>query len=159
VRFAWREYRAHPLLGIGPGGLGIKLQLPPRTSGSHSTYLTAAAELGTFGILALFLVIAVALGLLGRSYRLLRAGPFAALSIGLGSAYVGFLASNVTYDIFFDDFHWVILGAVTALAAEAVTMSRQSEPKADRDNDAIRDSVADRAPTLATRFWRAPRDA
>jgi O-antigen ligase len=151
VRFAWHQFVSHPVLGIGPGGLGIKLHLAPRTSGAHSTYLTVAGELGVFGVLALFLVIAIALRLLASAYRLLSSTPMVALALGLGAAYVGYLASNVTYDIFFDDFHWVMLGAVTALAADALALGRSAQVDPSHDGVAKYDPLPGGVPTLAAR--------
>jgi O-antigen ligase len=159
VRFAWHQFVSHPVLGIGPGGLGIKLHLAPRTSGAHSTYLTVAGELGTVGLLALFLVIAITLGLLARAYRRLRGTPLVALALGLGAAYVGYLASNVTYDIFFDDFHWIMLGAVTVLAVDAASIRHPTEAESGRDGLAGFDPVTNGARSLAARLSHIARNA
>lgn len=159
VRFALRQFTDHPVLGIGPGGLGVKLRQPPRTSGAHSTYLTVAAELGAVGLLALLLAGALALRLLAGAYRALGRAPLAMLALALGAAYVGYLASNVTYDIWFDDFHWVILGAVIALAAEAGMIGEHTRTKASSDRPADCDAVADPAPTLVARVSHIARGA
>jgi O-Antigen ligase len=117
VRFAYHQFIDHPLLGIGPGGLGVKLKLPPRTSGASSTYLSVSAQVGVFGLLALLAAAAIALWLLLRVYRSLGATLLRALPVALAAAYVGFLAANVTYDVWFDDFHWLMLGAIAGMAA------------------------------------------
>jgi O-antigen ligase len=117
VRFAYRQFVDHPLLGIGPGGLGVKLKLPPRTSGASSTYLSVAAQVGVFGLLALLAAAAITFGLLLRAYRSLRGTSLRALPVAFAGAYVGFLGANVTYDVWFDDFHWLMLGAIAGMAA------------------------------------------
>jgi O-Antigen ligase len=56
---AWREYRAHPLLGSGAGTFGrywLHLGSPARFGGAldaHSLYLETLAELGPLGLLLL----------------------------------------------------------------------------------------------------------
>jgi len=111
VRFAYHQFVDHPLLGIGPGGLGVKLKLPPRT------YLSVAAQVGVFGLLALLAAAAITFGLLLRAYRSLRGTPLRALPVAFAGAYAGFLGANVTYDVWFDDFHWLMLGAIAGMAA------------------------------------------
>ncbi len=37
----------------------------------------------------------------------------------LAAAYAGYLASNVVYDLWWDDFHWVVLGTLLALDRQA----------------------------------------
>jgi hypothetical protein len=101
---------------------------------------------------------AVALRLLAGAYRLLSATPIVALAIGLGAAYVGYLASNVTYDIFFDDFHWVMLGAVTALAADAVSLHRAAGMERGHDGHAHYDPIPNGARTLAARLSQLARN-
>jgi O-antigen ligase len=114
VRFAFKQFTAHPAIGIGPGGLGIKLHEQARTSGAHSSYLTAAAELGAPGILILLLIAGIALRTAYRGFRASLRNRFALIPLALGGAYVGYLVANVTYDIWFDDFVWVLLGGVAA---------------------------------------------
>ncbi len=131
VRFAFDQFIDHPVLGIGPGGLGVKLHEGARTSGAHSTYLTVAAELGIVGILALLLAVEVTLRLLIHACRRLRGTYLAPLAIALAAAYVGFLAANVTYDIWLDDdFQWIMLGAVAAIAISAGAATGRPETDA-----------------------------
>ena len=124
VRFAFHQFIDHPALGIGPGGLGVKLKLPPRTSGASSTYVSVAAQVGIFGLLALLAAAAITLGLLVAAYRALSGKALQILALGLGGAYVGFMAANVTYDVWFDDFHWLVLGTVAGFAAAAAGRDR-----------------------------------
>jgi O-antigen ligase len=159
VRFALRQFSTHPVLGIGPGGLGVKLRQPPRTSGAHSTYLTVAAELGAVGLLVLLLAVAVALRLLTGAYHMLGRTPLVVLALALGAAYLGYLASNVTYDVWFDDFHWVILGGVVALAADARAIGWHATPEVSPDGRADHDLSRDRALTLAARLSQIARHA
>jgi O-antigen ligase len=131
VRFAFRRFTAHPLLGIGPGGLGVELKLPPRTSGASSTYLSVAAQVGIFGLLFLLAAAAIAIGLRVRTYRSLEGRPSRALAVGLGAAYVGFMAANVTYDVWFDDFHWLVLGVVAGSFATLASSPANPDPSED----------------------------
>jgi hypothetical protein len=72
--------------------------------------------------------VVITLGLLIRAGRLLRRTYLAPLAIALAAAYVGFLAANATYDIWFDDdFHWVVLGAIAALAISASAETEHPE--------------------------------
>jgi O-antigen ligase len=130
VRFALDQFSAHPVLGIGPGGVGVKLLEGTRTSGAHSTYLTVAAELGILGLLALLLTAAVALRFLVRACRARRGTSVAVLPIALTAAYVGFLGASVTYDIWWDDFHWLILGAIVGIVAGASAATAGTETDA-----------------------------
>jgi O-antigen ligase len=159
VRFALRQFAGHPVLGIGPGGLGVKLGQPPRTSGAHSTYLTVAAELGAIGLLALLFAAAIALRLLTRAYRALDRTRLGVVALALGAAYVGFLASNVTYDIWFDDFHWVVLGAVAALAAKVGTIAGRATLELSHAGPTDGAVILDGAPTLVGRLSHIVRDA
>ena len=118
VRFAFDQFVAHPLLGIGPGGIGIRLHQGSRTSGAHSSYLTFAAELGVPGLFVLLLAAAFTVRLLITLWRSLRGTPNGMLAVALGAAYAGYLAGNVTYDVWLDDFHWLVLGSVAASAAK-----------------------------------------
>jgi hypothetical protein len=128
VRFAYDQFVAHPALGIGPGGLGVKLKLPPRTSGASSTYLSVAAQVGVLGLLALVFAAAITMRMLVRAYRSLRGEELQALALGLGGAYVGFLAANVTYDVWFDDFHWLMLGVIAGLYASVGRAGAHAPP-------------------------------
>jgi hypothetical protein len=113
-----RQFREHPLLGIGVGELGVLLGQQPRPSGADSTYLTVAAELGAVGLLALFLTAGSVLEALAGAYRQVRARPAALLPAALIAAYVGFVAENVFYDqLWWRDFHFVLLGLIAAVSA------------------------------------------
>ena len=127
VRFALDEFIAHPVLGIGPGGVGVKLGEQVRTSGAHSTYLTVAAELGILGLLTLLLAAGVTVRFLVRACRVRRGTSGAVLTIALAAAYVGFLAANLTYDIWWDDFHWIILGAIVGIVAGTSDATARSQ--------------------------------
>jgi O-Antigen ligase len=130
VRLAAEDLFHHPLLGIGPGGLGVELKLPPRTSGASSTYLSVGAQVGVFGLLALLAAAAITLALVIGAYRSLAGTPLRALALGLAGAYVGFLAANATYDVWFDDFHWVILGTIAGLSTGLGSTSVAGAPAA-----------------------------
>lgn len=114
TRVAFDEFKAHPLAGIGLSDLGPRLGQSQRTSGAHSSYLTIASELGLPGLLA-------ALALLCLVARaLLRARTVMADEIarqGLFCVYAGFIVANAFYDLLWDDFHWLFVGVVVAVAS------------------------------------------
>lgn len=103
-----------PLTGIGLGGLGIRLDQGPRTSGAHSSYLSVGAELGAVGLLLLLWAAALALTILIRATRTRFPQEERVLAAALLAGYVGFLVSNVVYDLWWDDFHWAVLAMVLA---------------------------------------------
>jgi O-antigen ligase len=159
VRFALRQFKAHPVLGIGPGGLGVKLREGSRTSGAHSTYLTIAAELGLVGLLALLLAITIAVRLLVTSYRSSRGTELGLLALGLGAAYAGYLAANATYDLGFDDFVWLVLGSVSAVALTAGTLeTAASNETRSRERDPQSLGVLERAAALVRGTREAGRE-
>jgi tetratricopeptide (TPR) repeat protein len=103
---AWRDYRAHPVLGSGPGTFEqywnkhrpIKLKLRD----AHSLYLEVLAELGPVGLLLLL----VALGTPFAAAILARGHP---LVPGVLAAYAAYLArAGIDWD-------WE-MGALTLLA-------------------------------------------
>jgi O-antigen ligase len=116
---ALKQFEQHPVFGIGAAGLGVVLDQGPRTSGAHSTFVTVAAELGLVGLLSLLLAAAFAVDSLGRVFWRNRLKTSGVVPATLLASYAGFLAANVTYDLWWDDFHWVILGGVVALAQSA----------------------------------------
>jgi hypothetical protein len=120
---AWRDYRAHPVLGSGPGTFEqywnkhrpIKLKLRD----AHSLYLEVLAELGPVGLLLLV----VALGTPLAAAFLARRHP---LVPGVLAAYVAYLAhAGIDWD-------WE-MGALTlfALACAAALLAA-----AERGDDA-----------------------
>jgi O-antigen ligase len=149
MRFAYDQFIAHPVLGIGPGGIGAKLSQRTRTSGAHSTYLTVAAELGIVGLVALLMAAATTLLYLARAYRSMHGTSMVMPVIALAGAYIGFLGANVTYDVWWDDFHWLMLGAVAVLATG--TASASTDTKASTNGD-----VKDMAYAVATRIAGQP---
>lgn len=106
------QFRAHPLFGIGVGELGIVLDQGPRTSGAHSSYLTVAAELGVLGLSAVLIALALAVTVAARAYWGLRTTAAAFVPAALLSSYLAFVVANATYDLLWDDFHWVLLGGI-----------------------------------------------
>lgn len=118
---ALHSFSGHPIMGIGPGWLGpsVKPREDPRTSVAHSTYLTIAAEEGAVGVVVLLLVAALTLISFVRATR--SPDPASALlAVAFAAAYAGFLAANLTYDVWFDDVHWLSVGAAAALASSGV---------------------------------------
>lgn len=110
-----------PVLGSGVGAIGRDLQQGPRASGAHSSYLTAAAELGLLGLAVM--AAAIAIVLLNFRRRLARSAT-RHLSLALFAAYVGFLLANAVYDLWWDDVHWLILAVLFAgaLASDAAAI-------------------------------------
>jgi hypothetical protein len=115
TRVAFRQYLDHPIAGIGVSDLGPVLDQTRRTSGAHSSFLTAAAELGTLGlILLLALGIGVIAQLMSAQSQVVHAG--AVILLALTAVYAGFLVSNLTYDLWWDDFHFLLIGAALSMA-------------------------------------------
>ena len=113
-------FGSNPVLGVGPGWLGPRVDPPedPRTSVAHCTYLTVASEEGVLGLLSLLLAAGLTLAAFFRGTR----DPDrerALLAIAFGAAYLGFVVANITYDMWFDDVHWISIGVATALASAA----------------------------------------
>jgi hypothetical protein len=134
VSVALDELADNPLAGIGLADLGPKLDQAVRTSGAHSSYLTVAAELGGAGLLLLIaaLVFAVQRLLSARS----ASDQVGRLLLHATTAgYAGFAVASLFYDLWWDDFHWVVLGLIASLpvAMEApagstpATVSRRHE--------------------------------
>lgn len=109
-----REFRAHPLLGVGAGQLGVHLNQGPLSSNADSTYVTVAAELGAVGLFVLLLAVAWTLEGAGRAYWAVRRGAASAVLAALLGAYAGFALANVLYDAWWRDWHFVMLGVVLA---------------------------------------------
>jgi hypothetical protein len=118
ARIALTDYRRNPIAGIGLSDLGPKLNQGVRTSGAHSAYLTVAAELGSIGLLILLTAAAWTFLSLTRLLRRQASVPSAAVPVALLAAYVGFAVANATYDLWWDDFHWVLLGSIAVASAE-----------------------------------------
>jgi O-antigen ligase/polysaccharide polymerase Wzy-like membrane protein len=109
---AWREYKQHPVTGLGLGDLGARLGQHQRISQADSTWLTMAAELGTTGILSLLLVTLLVVLPLGSLVRARRGSPAALLPGAVLGAYLGFAVGNGFNNFWWSDFHWVLLGVV-----------------------------------------------
>lgn len=124
ARAAFGALGHRPLFGVGVGGIGDRLGQAERTSGAHSTYLTVAAELGLVGLLLLLLAALRTAHPLVRHVRALAHKPDIILPAALLSAFCAFLVMNITYDVWWDDFNWVVLGLV--LLAPAAARAEQS---------------------------------
>jgi O-antigen ligase len=85
---AWRDVRAHPLLGSGPGTFAREWlahrTVPTGALNAHNLYLETLAELGPLGLALLLAALAVPLVVVVR-----RRSPLAAVAAG---AYATFLA-------------------------------------------------------------------
>lgn len=123
TKVAFETLGDHPVFGVGVADLGPILGEGPRTSGAHSSYLTVGSETGGMGLLAMLVGILFVLGGLWRACQATRDVRDLLPVMALLAAYVGFLVSNGLYDLWWDDFHWVVLGAVTALAIRSPTTS------------------------------------
>ena len=113
----------HPITGIGLGDLGAELGQPRRVSGAHSTYLVVGAELGVLGLIAIAgLATMVLLGLLRAT--MMEHDESIVVASGFAAAYSGFLAAGLVYDLWWDDFHWVMIGLSVAAAGAVVPWGR-----------------------------------
>jgi len=109
---------AHPLAGMGLGNFDLI-----ESRYAHNSFLQIWAETGIFGI-ASFLWLIVSL--LGRGIKNLKTSPDAALSAGLISANLVFLAHNLIDFTFFlpeVSFTWWIISGLL-VAASASTLQR-----------------------------------
>lgn len=115
----------HPLSGVGLGGYGRYADEPLIISSAHSTFLTVAAELGIPGVaLLLGAIIMTLIGAIGSTRR----APVAdrAILAGFAAAYMALAVANILYDVWMDDFQWVLFGLVLAVTTQpCVTLLRQ----------------------------------
>ena len=126
-REAWRDYRANPVLGSGPGTFEqywnkhrpIKLKLRD----AHSLYLEVLAELGPVGLVLLL----VALGTPLAAAFLARGHP---LVPGVLAAYVAYLAHAAI------DWDWE-MGALTLLALACAAAILAAAEKGDNGRWAL----------------------
>ena len=114
ARAALDAFAESPVWGTGPGALGAELAQGKRTSGAHSTYLTAAAELGTLGLVAVLVAAWLVLSNLMKFRRGRGRVTTRAIGAAFAAAYAGFLLANLTYDLWYDDFHWLLAGAASS---------------------------------------------
>ena len=134
---AWRAWREHPLLGLGPDnfrhvyGRYLGLVDPDDRLHANNFYLEVLATLGLAGVAA-FAAVAVALGRLARGA--LAAAPGAARVMALGAA-AGLAAFAVhgTLDYFLEftptyALLWLLAGMLAAAAPRA--LSRESRASA-----------------------------
>jgi O-antigen ligase len=105
-----------PLTGVGLGSFGSYANQPPLVSSSHSTQLSVAAELGLPG-LALLLGAMLTTACLGIS-AVVRARDVTrrAVLAGLTAAYVGMAVANTVYEVWTDDFQWMLFGLLVGAA-------------------------------------------
>lgn len=103
----------HPLTGVGLGSYGEHAGQPRLVSSAHSTVLTVAAELGLPGVL--LLIAAVSVTAYGSIHSVLKRPAFARpIGAGLAAAFIGLVTANVFYEVWMDDFQWVLFGLVIA---------------------------------------------
>lgn len=107
----------HPLSGVGLGGYGRYVGQPLIISSAHSTFLTVAAELGILGVVLLLGAITITLIGAISSTRRAPARDRAILG-GFAAAYVGIAVANAIYEVWMDDFQWVLFGLVIALTTQ-----------------------------------------
>ena len=127
MRIALNLLQAHPLIGVGIGSYGSKAGQPTLASNAHSTLLTVGAEEGLPGFLLLLGVMVLtsyggvrALSRLGLSERIAVAG--------LPAAYLALALANMLYDIWTDDFQWMLFALVLAVSPTLLT-ERQWLPR------------------------------
>jgi O-antigen ligase len=119
---AWAMWRAHPLLGVGPGNYELELAhygAPGIRTHANSLYLQALAEGGILMLAAMLALLAAALATLVRYAE-------SPLAIGALGATVALAAHQVVDDLFFypkvGELWWIVLGVAAA------TIVRSSAP-------------------------------
>jgi O-antigen ligase len=122
-RAAAADYRAHPLLGSGPGTFGgawlQRREAPIDTRNAHSLYLETLAEVGPVGLALLIAALSVPLVVAARRRS--------ALTATAGSAYVAFLAHAAL------DWDWQLPAVTVAALICAAVVLAASRPLASRD--------------------------
>jgi hypothetical protein len=119
LRKAADDLRSRPLLGIGLADFGPQVGEGPRTSGAHSTFLTIGAELGLIGLLAFVGALAVTGRAVAAGIRR-GSGDLRRIAIGLACGFAGFATASVLYDLWLDDFQWVVTGVVVGICGALV---------------------------------------
>ncbi len=127
MRIALRLVANYPITGAGLGDYGRHAGQPPLVSSAHSTFLTVGAELGIIGVTLLLCAITItSIGAI-RSARRAPAGDRAILG-GFAAAYVGLAVANIIYEVWMDDFQWVLFGLVLAVTTQpCVALLKQRE--------------------------------
>jgi hypothetical protein len=107
----------HPITGVGLGDYGRHAGQPALVSSAHSTFLTVSAELGVVGLLLLLAAIGTTSFAAVRSVRR-EALRGRLLLAGLTAAFIGLAVANVLYEVWMDDFQWVLFGLLLAATAQ-----------------------------------------
>jgi hypothetical protein len=118
MRIAVKLIAQHPVLGVGLGGYGHHAGQPPIISSAHSTFFTVAAELGVVGVSLLLGAMAVtSIGAI-KSARKTASGDRVLIG-AFAAAYTGLAVANLLYEVWMDDFQWVLFGLVLAVTMQA----------------------------------------
>jgi O-antigen ligase len=89
--------------------------------------LTVAAELGLPGVL--LLIAAVSVTAYGAIRSVLKRPAFARpVGAGLAAAFIGLAAANSFYEVWMDDFQWVLFGLVIAALKPVEIPERRRVP-------------------------------
>jgi hypothetical protein len=139
MRIALKLVAGHPLTGVGLGDYGRHASQPALVSSAHSTFLTASAELGIPGV-ALLLAAIVTTSVAAISSA--RRAPWSDRVIlsGLVAAFVGLAVANTIYEVWTDDFQWVLFGLVLAVTVQPeikVRLAARLKPRSFRKRGAI----------------------
>jgi O-antigen ligase len=105
----------HPLRGVGLGSYGRYADEPTLVSSSHSTFLTVAAEMGLPGLLALLAAVGTVIWFGLWAFRREPPGARKTMLAAVLAAYAGLAVANVAYEVWYDDFQWVLFGFAVAL--------------------------------------------
>jgi O-antigen ligase len=118
MKLAIRLAEDHPVQGVGLGAYGSYANEPPLVSSSHSTLLTTAAELGLPGLLLLVsIMVATTVAGMRSALREEDAGRRAVVA-ALVAAYAGMAVANIAYEVWMDDFQWVLFGILMAVTSQ-----------------------------------------
>jgi hypothetical protein len=128
-RAAVADYRAHPLLGSGPGTFGRAWlhyrEAAVNTQNAHSLYLETLAEVGPAGVALLVAALSVPLVVAARRRR-------SGITATACSAYVAFLAHAAL------DWDWQIPAVTVAALICAATVLAANRPSATRGRPFVR---------------------
>lgn len=127
MRRALELAKDRPLTGVGLGSYGAHAGQPRLVSSAHSTVLTVAAELGLPGVL--LLIVAMSVTAYGSVHSVFRRPAFARpVGAGLAAAFIGLATANFFYEVWMDDFQWVLFGLVIAALKPVEIPERRRVP-------------------------------
>lgn len=125
-----RIAKAHPALGVGLGGFeraySKRTHRTPKTSASHNTPVTVAAEQGAIGLVIFFWLVGA---LLLAAYRRINHPVYGLLALSAGLGLLAIFVHSLAYNDFFEDpTTWLLIGLIALAAPLRVRAPRPTRP-------------------------------